>query len=76
MAKQKIYVKANKNKGICDILINDVRTAECKRTLNMFAGQDIRLALRSCLTYVRLLLEGDERSISEIHYNWNHHEKA
>lgn len=72
MAKPKIFIKTNKNKGICDITVDNVRTNACKRALNMFVGQDIRLALRDCLQYTRWCISGDEASIGAYHYLINH----
>ncbi len=72
MAKPKIFIKTNKNKGICDITIDNVRTDACKRALNMFVGQDIRLVLHDCLQYTKWCISRDETSIQSYHYLLNH----
>ena len=83
MAKPKIFIKANKNQGICDITIDGVRTEPCKRALSHFQGRDIRLYLKDCLYYTRVCIgaaehpENDawERELERLHYVENHKEE-
>lgn len=77
MAKPKIYVKSDKNGGICDITIDGVRTPSAKRALNMFKGRNIQLFLRECLQYTNFCIlaekgvQSAEEQIAEIHRSWN-----
>lgn len=73
----KFQLKVNKNFGICDVTFGGVRTEACKRTLNMFRGQDYRLTGIACLNYAELstlMLQGNkeaETQLSTLHYMWN-----
>lgn len=83
MAKPKIFIKQNKNQGICDITLDGLRVEPCKRALSHFQGRDIRLHLKDCLYYTRLCIgsaihpENDawEREIERFHYAENHKEE-
>lgn len=76
MSKPKIFVKSNKNLGICDITFENVRTDACKKALTHFQGRDIRLYLKQCLEYTQACIDNDEEKINSFYHIWNPRENA